>query len=122
VIAIAGTSFEQEIAFLNINPTPMLLPGFTWVIVQGRAPFTRMVTPGAVPRNKDLAIITVSPPPNANIPFLTVRKAILDLLVDCYGLQVRDVQRCPFGRGHAFVQFAHVSDWDDLVCIAHIRG
>jgi hypothetical protein len=48
-------------AFLNINPAPMMLPGFSRVVVQGREPFIRMVTPRAVPKNEDLAIATVTP-------------------------------------------------------------
>jgi hypothetical protein len=43
--------------FLNIDPTPMLLPGFSRVIVQGMVPYILMVTPQAVPRNEDLSII-----------------------------------------------------------------
>jgi hypothetical protein len=48
-------------AFLNVDPAPMMLPGFSRVVVQGREPFIRMVTPRATPSNEDLAIVTVSP-------------------------------------------------------------
>lgn len=75
-----------------------------------------MVTPRAIPRNEDLAIVTVSPlADEQHAPFAVVREALLDLLVGRYGLRVRDIQRCPFGRGQAFVRLARVSDRDGLV-------
>lgn len=59
----------------------------------------------------------------------------LGLLVEYYGLQVRDVQMCPFGRGRTFVRVARVSDGDGLIAhsthhfndfnlafVKHIRG
>jgi hypothetical protein len=55
-------------AFLNINPAPMMLPGFSRVVVQGREPFIRMVTPRAVPKNEDLAIATVTPSQKLRYP------------------------------------------------------
>ncbi|RLM55736.1 hypothetical protein C2845_PM10G01120 [Panicum miliaceum] len=110
-----GDSAKLEMAFLNIDPTPMLLPGFSRVIVQGRVHFARVVTPRAIPRNEDLTIVTVSPLPDEHAPFAVVREALLDLLVGHYGLRVRDIQRCPFGRGQTFVRLACVSDRDGLV-------
>ncbi|PUZ62565.1 hypothetical protein GQ55_4G367900 [Panicum hallii var. hallii] len=59
-----------------------------------------------IPRNEDLAIVTVSPLPDEHAPFAVVREALL---------VVRDIQRCPFGRGQAFVRHARVSDRDGLV-------
>jgi hypothetical protein len=72
--------------FLNIDPTPMMLPGFSRVVVQGREPYIRMVTPRAVPRNEDLAIVTVSPLPAAQVPFSEIRDVILGLFFEQYGL------------------------------------
>jgi hypothetical protein len=104
-------------AFLNVDPAPMMLPGFSRVVVQGREPFIRMVTPRATPSNEDLAIVTVSPLPAVEVPFGEIRDVILGLLVEEYGLQIRDVQWCPFGRGQAFVRFARLSD--RYAAIAH---
>lgn len=83
-------------------------------MVQGRVPYIRMVTPRAVPRNEDLAIVTVSPLPAAEVPFGEIRDVILGVLMEDYGLQVRDVQLCPFGRGQAYVRFARISDRDGI--------
>jgi hypothetical protein len=60
---------QEQMAFMNIDPTPLLLLGFSRVIVQGREPFIRMVTPRATPRNEDLAIIRVSPLLFGEVPF-----------------------------------------------------
>lgn len=57
----------------------------------------------------------VSPPPNEHVPFAIVSEAIHDLLVGRYGLQVKDIQRCLFGRRQAYVRLARVSDRDGLV-------
>lgn len=114
-IVSLATSSTQAMAFLNIDATPMLLLGFSRVIVNGRAPYTHVVTPRAAPRNEDLTIVMVNPPPNESFPFFVVREAILDLFVDRYGLQVKDIQCCLFGRGQAFVKLARVSDRDGLV-------
>lgn len=102
-------------AFLNIDPTPMMLAGYSRVVVQGRVPYVRMVTPRALPRNEDLAIVSVPPELHGELNFAELRERVLDLLVDHYGLRVRDVQRCPFGRNQAFVRLARVSDRDSLV-------
>jgi hypothetical protein len=102
-------------AFLNINPAPMMLPGFSRVVVQSREPFIRMVTPRAVPKNEDLAIATVTPLPEAEVPFHEIRDVVLGLLVEDYGLQIRDIQMCPFGRGQAYVRFARISGRDGIV-------
>jgi hypothetical protein len=102
-------------AFLNIDPNPMMLPSFSRMVVQGREPFIRMVTPRATPRNEDLAIVTVTPLPNVEVPFGEIRDVVLGLLVEDYELQVRDIQMCPFGRGQAFVRFARLSDRDGLI-------
>jgi hypothetical protein len=102
-------------AFFNADPQPLMLPGFSRVVAQGRQPFIRMVTPRAVPRNEDLTIVTVTPLPNVEVPFAEVRDVILGLLVEDYGLQVREIQKCPLGRGQAFVRLARVSDRDGLV-------
>lgn len=103
-------------AFLNMDLVPsMLLPGFSRVLVQGRTPFVRVVTSRARQGNENLAICTVSGLPPGEIPFVHLRDLILDLLVDAFGLVVKEVQRCPFGRGQAFVRLGRVSDRDGLV-------
>jgi hypothetical protein len=115
--SLAGepTPEASSMAFLNIDPNPMMLPGFSRMMVQGREPFIRMVTPRATPRNEDLAIVTVTPLPTVEVPFGEIRDVILGLLVEDYDLQVRDIQMCPFGRGQAFVRFARLSDRDGLI-------
>jgi hypothetical protein len=102
-------------AFLNIDPEPMLLPGFDRVLVEGRPQFARVVIPRTMPANEDLAIVTVSHLPPGEIQFDFVRNAVLDLLEGNYQLRVADVQKCPFGRGQAFVRLGRVSDRDTLV-------
>lgn len=49
---------------------------------------------------------------------------ILDLLVDTYGLVVKEVQRCPFRRGQAFVRLGRITDRDGLVQYGdhHLHG
>lgn len=86
-----------------------MLPGYSQVLVQGRVPYVRMVTPRALPKNEDLAIVTVPPELHGEMTYAELRECVLDLLVDHYGLRVRDVQRCPFGRNQAFVRLARVS-------------
>lgn len=83
-----------------------------------------MVTQRAMPRNEGLAIVTVSPLPAEEVPFGEIRDVTLGLLVEHYGLQVRDVQKCPFGRGQAYVRLARISNRDGLVASSphHHRG
>lgn len=50
-----------------------------------------MVTYRARPTNENLIVVTVSGFPPGEIPFAELRNAILDLLVDEYGLVVKDV-------------------------------
>lgn len=50
-----------------------------------------MVTSRVVPRNEDLTIITVTLLLDDEVPFAETRDVILGLLVEEYGLQVRDV-------------------------------
>lgn len=90
-------------AFLNINPSPMVLPGFSRVLVNGQEKFTRVLTARARLANEDLAIVTVSNLLPGLFPFVELRNTILDLLVDDYGLVVKDIHKCPFGRGQAYV-------------------
>nr|TKW21025.1 hypothetical protein SEVIR_4G189000v2 [Setaria viridis] len=105
----------QTMAFLNIDPQPLMLAGFHRVIVQGRQQFTRVVVPRALPRNEDLAIITIGNLPPGEIPFAPLRNAISNFLVHDLGLEVKEVQRCPFGRGEAFVRMGRPSDRDALI-------
>ena len=78
--------------------------------MQGRQPYIRMATPRTIPRNEDLAIVTVSP--IGEMPFSELRLVILNLLVDRFGLQVCDLQKCPFDRGQGFVRLVRVTDRD----------
>nr|TKW22663.1 hypothetical protein SEVIR_4G243200v2 [Setaria viridis] len=105
----------QTIAFLNIDPQPLMLAGFHRVMVQGRQQFTRVVVPRALPRNEDLAIVTLGNLPPGEIPFGPLRNAVFNFLVHDLGLEVREVQRCPFGRGEAFVRMGRPSDRDALI-------
>jgi hypothetical protein len=102
-------------AFLNIDPEPMMLPGYSRVLVEGRQKFARVVTTRAVPANENLAIVTVSNLPAGEIPFADIRAAILDLVEDRYELRVTEIQKCPFGKGQAFIRLSRVSDRDSLV-------
>lgn len=113
--ADGSTTPTPSMVFLDINPNPLMLPGFSKVVVQGNEPFIRMATPRAVPRNEDLAIVTVSPLPEEEVPFAEICDVILGLLVEEYGLQIQEVQMCPFGCDQAFVRFARISDRDGLI-------
>lgn len=102
-------------AFLNIDPQPMMLAGFHRVIVQGRQQFSRVVVPRA--------IVTVSNLLPCEIPFGHLRNAILNFLVDDLGLEVKEVQMCPFGRGQAYVRMGRPSDRDALIALSpHLRN
>ncbi|TKW37295.1 hypothetical protein SEVIR_1G037575v4 [Setaria viridis] len=81
----------QTMAFLNIDPQPLMLAGFHRVIVQGRQQFTRVVVPRALPRNEDMAIVTIGNLPPGEIPFGPLRNAISNFLVHDLGLEVREV-------------------------------
>jgi hypothetical protein len=102
-------------AFLDIDPRLMMPPGFSRVVLQERQSFIQMLTPRAVPKNEDLAIITVSPLAVEEVPSSEICDVILGLLIEDYGLQVKDIQMCPFGRGQAYVHLVRVSDRDGLV-------
>nr|TKW01385.1 hypothetical protein SEVIR_8G176600v2 [Setaria viridis] len=99
---------EQEhsatsMAFLNVDPEPLMFPGFNRVLVQGRPKFTRVVTPRSSPANEDLAIVTVS-----NFP-------PVGLIEDDYELRIKEIQRSPFHRTQAFVRLNRVTNRDALV-------
>lgn len=102
-------------AFLNIDPEPMMLAGFSRVRVEGRQKFARVVTDRAVPANEDLAIVSITNLPAGEIPFTDIRAAILDLVEGRYELRVTDIQRCPLGRGQAYIRLSRASDRDSLV-------
>ncbi|KAL6641569.1 hypothetical protein ACP70R_019750 [Stipagrostis hirtigluma subsp. patula] len=106
---------DAAMAFLNIDPTPYLLPGFSRQIVHGRRPAVRTVALRVQPSNEDVAIISVSPLPPGEVPFANVREVIRDFVVDHRHLQVRDIQPCPFGRGQAYVRLNRVHQRDVLV-------
>jgi hypothetical protein len=58
------------------------------------------------------------------VPFSEIRDVILGLFFEQYGLQIRDVQKCPFGPGQAYVRFARISDRDGLIAHSphHLNG
>nr|TKW28789.1 hypothetical protein SEVIR_3G350900v2 [Setaria viridis] len=87
----------------------MMLPSFHRVIIQGR--------------NEDLAIVTVTNLPPGEIPFGLLHKGILDFLGQDLGLEIKEVQRCPFGRGQAYVRMGCPSDRDALIAHSpHFRN
>nr|TKV94037.1 hypothetical protein SEVIR_9G248400v2 [Setaria viridis] len=100
LIAISGESLLQppEMAFLNVDPEPLMFPSFNRVLVQGRPKFIRVVTPRSPPGNEDLAIVTVN-----NFP------------PDELELHIQEIQRCPFHRTQAFVRLNRATDRDALV-------
>jgi hypothetical protein len=102
-------------AFLNMDPTPMLLPGFSRVLLEGRQKYAWVVIPRAAPTNEDLEMVTISNIPAHEVPFAVIWAAVLDLVEGEYGLRVVEIQRCPFGRGQAFVRPGRVSDRDTLI-------
>nr|TKW02809.1 hypothetical protein SEVIR_7G037500v2 [Setaria viridis] len=92
-------------AFLNVDPVPMMLPGFHRVLVQGRPKYSRVVIPRTPPANEDLTIVTITDPPPG-------------LLEGLYELRVTDIQKSPFHRAQAFVRMCRVIDREAL----HNRG
>nr|TKW37264.1 hypothetical protein SEVIR_1G036261v2 [Setaria viridis] len=112
--AITGDN-DPTMAFLNVDPAPMMLAGFARVLVQGRPKLSRVVIPRVVPSNEDLAIVTVNNFPPGEIPFADVRNSILGLLEGQYELCVMDVQRSSFHRAQAYVRMNRVTDRDALI-------
>nr|TKV93953.1 hypothetical protein SEVIR_9G263700v2 [Setaria viridis] len=113
----------EPMAFLNVDPQPMMLAGFNRVIVQGRQQFARVVIPRVTPRNENLAIVTVTNLPPGEILFGPLRNVILQFLEHDLGLEVLDIQRCPFGRGQAYVRMGRPSDRDALIAQSpHFRN
>jgi hypothetical protein len=102
-------------AFLDIDPTPMLISGFSRVLVPGRPKYVRVVTSAPRPVNEDLAIVTITNLPQGEFPFAETRNRILELIEGEYALRVVEIQRSPFARGQAFVRLNRVSDRDSLV-------
>lgn len=62
-----------------------------------------------------MAIVSVTNLPAHEVPFADIRDTVLDLIEGEYGLRVAEIQRCPFGRGQAFVRLGRVSDRDSLI-------
>lgn len=106
---------SEAMAFLNVDPAPLMLPSFARVLVQGRPKFTRVVNQQTASANKDMAIITIIDLPPSEIPFAEVRNIILGLLEGQYELRVMDIQRCPFHRAQAYVRMNRVTNRDALV-------
>nr|TKW28031.1 hypothetical protein SEVIR_3G297000v2 [Setaria viridis] len=117
LLAISGESLNQptQMAFLNVDPEPLMFPGFNRVLVQGRPKFTRVVTPRSPPGNEDLAIVTVSNFPPGEIPFADVQNAVVGLIEDELELHIQEIQRCPFHRAQAFIRLNRATDRDALV-------
>lgn len=114
---------EKDMAFLNVDPTPLMFLGFARVIVQGRPKFARVVVPRAAPANEDLAIVTVSGFPPGEIPSAEVQATIVGLVEDEYELRIQEIQKCPFHRAQAFVRLNRATDRDALVQHSpHQRG
>lgn len=93
----AESSGDKGMAFLSIDPEPMLLAGFERVLLEGRPKYSRVVTSRTMPAKEDLAIVTVSNFPPGEVPFAFVRNAVLALLEGEYQLCVAEVQCCPLG-------------------------
>lgn len=110
---------RTKMAFLNINPMPLLLPGFSRVLVNGRQKYTIVITGRARPSSKEPCHHHYLQPSQGLHPFAGLRNCILKLLVDDYGLVVKDIQKCPFGRGQAYVCVNRASDRDSLIHHGH---
>jgi hypothetical protein len=74
-----------------------------------------VVTSSISPSNEDLAIVSFTNLPQGEIPFAFIRDTVLGLLEGVYHLRVADLQKCPLGRGQAYVRFRRVSDRDTLI-------
>lgn len=74
-----------------------------------------MVIPQTTPRSEDLAIVIVANLSPGEVLFGTLWHSIMDLIVGDYGLEVKEVQRCPFGRGQPYVRMARPLDRDALI-------
>lgn len=71
------------------------LLGFSRVPVNGQENYSRVITARAWSGNEDLTIVMISNLPSGLFLFVELRNSILELLVDEYGLGVKDIQKRP---------------------------
>jgi hypothetical protein len=102
-----------SMANIPIDPRPFVPHGFQLLDVPGRTTVKRVVVPGRSKANEDIAIATISPVPQGQIPFENIADVMQDFLVNEAWVGFRDIQPCPFGS--AYVQFTHVRDKDRLI-------
>lgn len=97
-----------------VDPTPFLPGRYTAVEVAGRPPICRYHVSSPVPAmHEDVAIATITPPPNGSVPFAQVRAFLRSFIEDHQQFTLDMIQKCPLGQ--AYVQLDSSADRDWLV-------
>lgn len=106
-------------AAYEVDPAPFLPGRYTAVEVANRPPVCRYHVSSPVPAmHEDIAIVTIVPAPNGQIPFAQVRAFIRSFVEDYLHFSLDIIQKCPLGQ--AYIQLDSSADRDWLVdCSPH---
>ena len=100
-------------AYHFVDPAPFMPRGCTRVHVEGRKLMTRAFLGRPRRRNHDLAIASISPLPEGQVSFTSIRELLDDFLRNHKQVGVSTIQSCPFGQ--AYVRFSYFHDKDFLI-------
>ena len=104
---------SSSMAFQRADPNPFKPRGMNILNIPNRPVMIRTMAPRRpVPRNENLAIVTIFPIPGNVLHFPVVEEVIRDFCAD-RRVRIREVQRCHLGQ--AFVRFWNDYDRDNFV-------
>lgn len=103
----------SSMAYFRADPTPFIPRGLNRIDVQARKPMERVVL--MRPRNRihDLAIVSIYPMLEHQVPFQAIRDVVSDFLTNGQHVEFTDMQ--PTHLGQAFIRFKNVCDRDRLI-------
>ncbi|KAJ1266166.1 hypothetical protein BS78_08G130200 [Paspalum vaginatum] len=84
-----------------------------WQAVEHHTPVVRAILRRPLPRNENVAIVTVDPLPGNLINFNVLREVLCEFLVDVRRLDIIDIQ--PTHLGQAYVRFLFQHDCENLI-------
>ena len=103
--------WEESMAFRFIDPTPFLPRGCEQVMVEGSKPMGRAVLGSARHHNRDLALVTIDPLPEAQVSFQSIRELLDDFLRNHKQIGFRAIQPCPHGQAYVRLNNYHDRDF-----------
>jgi hypothetical protein len=100
-------------AYFHADPTPFIPRGLNCIGVQARKPMEQVVLMRLRNRIHVLAIVSIHPIPEHQVPFQSIRDVMLDFLTNGQHMEFTEMQ--PTHLGQAFVRFKNMFYRDRLI-------